>query len=84
MSEHAASRRRLAVTREAIWISESAEAATACLSVEGDDPERFTRWLVQSDLPYDRWFAERARQVWPLDGFAPPRETVALFESRNG
>jgi hypothetical protein len=36
--------------------------------------------LVESDLPYERWFADRAREIWLLDRLGCAAKTFALFE----
>lgn len=79
-AEHAESRRRLGVTRESIWLGKSAQGDVAVLYVEGDDPEKFLQWLEQSDLPFDRWFAERAQEIWPFDGLGHSGRTLNLFD----
>jgi hypothetical protein len=65
--EHAESRRRLAVKGETIRIQPSTHGYLVLIGVEGDDPERFIEWLSESEHPYDRWFAERAREIFGPD-----------------
>jgi hypothetical protein len=78
-----ASRRRLGITREAIFIQSTPDGDVAVVYWEADDIERALKHLADSEDPFDRWFRDHVRDVHGMnveDGFPPP-EQVMDFQS---
>jgi hypothetical protein len=84
--EHARSRGRLAVRGEMIRIQTVAHGYLVLIEVEGDDPERFVEWLSESEHPYDRWFAERTREIFgpdALEAASSPWTTIYAWKRQG-
>ena len=78
-SEHAASRRRHGVTREAVWIQEGPDGDRAVVLLEAADVASVFAGFATSDAPFDRWFREHVLDVHGLDvteGLAPPEQVL--------
>ena len=78
-ADHAESRRRLGITRDAIWIQSGPDGDRAVVYMEADDIERMFAGLATSDEPFDRWFREHVLDVHGLDvreGFPPPEQVL--------
>ena len=84
-TEHDASRRRLGITKMAIWIQQTPGGDLAVVHLEADDLEVAGKGMATSDDPFDRWFAEHIRDVHGIsveDGL-PPVEQVLNFEATS-
>ena len=57
-TEHNESRRRMGVTREVACLQQSPEGDYVVVCLEGDDPASVPSKYLNSDVPFDRWFAE--------------------------
>lgn len=71
-----ASRERLGISREAVWIHETPSGVLAVVCLEADDLQATFAGLGSSQEPFDRWFRELLREVYGIDlaqGFPPPR-----------
>jgi hypothetical protein len=80
-----ASRGRLGITREAVWIQSTPNGDVAVVHLEADDLQRAFTGMGASNHPFDRWFRAHCLEVHGLDltaGFPPP-EQVLHFRSRE-
>ena len=57
-SEHEESRRRMGLTREVVSLQQTPDGDLVVVCLEGDDPEGVVSRYLNSDHPFDRWFAE--------------------------
>jgi len=79
-AELAASRARVGLHRQLVWAS----PRFAVVRLDGEDPARAVTALAESDDPFDRWYAEREREIHGgplLDGGEPP---TCLTEYADG
>ena len=79
-----ASRRRLGISREAVFIQTTPNGDVAVVYWEADDVEEALKGLAISDDPFDRWFREHVREVHGLnveDGFPPPNKVMDYRET---
>lgn len=78
---HAASRERLDITRESVWLQSSAEGDIAVVHLEARDVDATLRAMATSDAPFDRWFREHVIDVHGIDlaDPLPPLEQVLEF-----
>ena len=77
--EHQASRRRLGITRESVWIQPTAEGDVAVVLLEAEDLGAALAGVGSSDLPFDRWFRGHSLRVHGIDlaaGFPPPEQVL--------
>jgi hypothetical protein len=58
-ADHAASRRRLRVRQERIWLAEARPGELAVVQFEVDEPATLAARIAQSGQPFDRWFSEQ-------------------------
>ena len=70
--EFEASQRRLGVTREAWYVRETPEAATAAVYVEAEDVAQALQRLVMSQDPADLWMKSEVAAVTGIDFNRPP------------
>lgn len=78
-----ASRKRLGITREAVWIQHSPDGDVAIVHLEADDLNRALTGMGTSENPFDRWLRQHGVEVHGVDlkaGF-PPVEQVLDFHS---
>jgi hypothetical protein len=78
-----ASRKRLGITSEAVWIQHSPDGDVAVVHLEADDLNRALTGVSTSEDPFDRWLREHSLDVHGVDlkaGF-PPLEQVLDFRS---
>jgi hypothetical protein len=76
-----ASRRRLGISREAIYIQSTPIGDVAVVYWEADDVEAALKGMAISEDPFDRWFRDHVRDVHGInveDGFPPPEQVVDL------
>lgn len=81
-TELAASRGRVGVERQLVWVHTSSDLAVVRL--DGDDPVNAVGDLASSDDPFDQWYAEREREIHGgplLAGSDPP---TCLTEYADG
>src|SRR5947209_1363838 len=62
---YAASRRRLDVQREQLWLTHTGRVDLVIGYVETSDPERFRAAIRASDRPFERWYRN---QIFTLHG----------------
>lgn len=78
-ADHEASRRRLGITRESVWIQPTSDGDVAVVLVEADDIGAAMAGIGSSDLAFDRWFREHCLRVHGIDlaaGFPPPAQIL--------
>jgi hypothetical protein len=69
------SRKRLGITREAVWIQQTPNGGVGVAYLEADDMTEAFAGMAASDDPFDRWFRELVFDIHGLDlkaGFPPP------------
>ncbi len=78
---HAASRKRLGITTESVWIQRTPMGDMAVVHLEGEDIPAALQRMGTSDDPFDRWFASHVRDVHGIDLAEPlaPLEQVLDF-----
>ena len=73
------SRKRLGITREAVWIQATPAGDVAVVYVESDDVEVAYKDMAVSQEPFDRWFREHVLDVHGIDlqnGLAPSEQIM--------
>ena len=78
-ADHEASRRRLGITRESVWLQPTSEGDVAVVLIEAEDLGAALAGVGGSDLPFDTWFREHCLRVHGADlaaGFPPPEQIL--------
>ena len=78
-ADHAASRARAGITREAVWIQSTPAGDIAVVVLEGDDIQAAMGAFATSEDPHDVWFREVLADVHGIDlaeGFPPPEQVL--------
>jgi hypothetical protein len=74
------SRRALGQTREEVFLSSSPDGDVGVAYLEGKDPVGANREFAASGAPYDRWFKDGLKEIFPpfidFDQPVPANETV--------
>ncbi|MDQ4036794.1 MAG: hypothetical protein M3313_00200 [Actinomycetota bacterium] len=73
------SRKRLGITREAVWIQATPQGDVAVVYVESDDVEAAYKDMAVSQEPFDRWFRDHVLDVHGIDmadGLAPSEQVM--------
>ena len=73
------SRRRLGITREAVYIQPTSSGDVAVVYWEANDVEAALKGMATSDDPFDRWFRDHVGEVHGMnveDGFPPPEQVM--------
>ena len=84
-SEHDESRRRMGVTREVVSLQQTPEGDYVVVCLEGDDPAGVVSKYLNSDAPFDRWFAETILSgTHGLDASHPPPPPNQVFVDWQG
>lgn len=65
--EYEASRRRLGIRAERVWISETRWRTIGIMLIEGEALEQALVALAHSDQPFERWFREQLLGLQGLD-----------------
>jgi hypothetical protein len=80
VDELAASRRALGVCEEIVCLNATPEGDLICVYLEGDDPAEGNARFAASRTPFDVWFKEQCRSLFPpdidFDNPLPPISTV--------
>jgi hypothetical protein len=78
-AEYEASRKRLGITREAVWHQETPNGTVAVVYLEADDVGAAMQGIGTSQEPFDVWFRERIQEIHGIDLAepAPPPQQVA-------
>jgi hypothetical protein len=77
--EYQESRKRLGITREAVWHQETPNGNVAVVYLEADDVGAAMMGIATSQEPFDVWFRERMQEIHGIDLAepAPPPKQVA-------
>lgn len=74
------SRRALGQTREEVFLNSTPDGDVAVAYLEGKDPVAANREFAASGAPYDRWFKDSLKEIFPpfidFDQPVPANETV--------
>ena len=83
--EIAASRRALGVIRETVVLNTTPAGSIGAVYFEGDDPIEANRGFAASQSPYDVWFKEQAKRIFPPDvDFNVPLPPIdEIFDSQE-
>ena len=65
--EYEASRRRLGVASEWIWLVEARSGVTAVIAVRAAQPEQIMAGIAASDQPFDHWYCQQLLALLRLD-----------------
>jgi hypothetical protein len=83
IAEFTASRRALKENLEVVSLSATPMGPIICVYIEGDDPVEANRQFAASQSPFDRWFKDECKNIFPpminFDEPIPPVE--AFFDS---
>lgn len=71
-ADYEESRRRLGITREAVWHQQTPQGTVAIVYLEADDPRRVFQGLGSSGEPFDQWFRQGIMEIHGLDLSQPP------------
>jgi hypothetical protein len=79
-AEHEASRARLGITSEQVWLQETPQGTMSVVYLEAEDMERAFMGLATSQDPYDRWWRAQILEIHGIDltqGLpGPPNEQI--------
>lgn len=79
-------RRRLGITREAVYIQPTPSGDVAVVYLEADDIEAALKGMATSDDPFDSWFRDHVRDVHGInleEGFPPPEQVMDYDAARR-
>lgn len=81
--EFTASRRRLNVSEELITLQSTPQGDIVGIYIEGDDPQKGNAGFAASQEPFDLWFKEELRKIFPpaIDWSKPVEGVEELFDS---
>jgi hypothetical protein len=65
--DYAEWRRKLGITREAVWHQQTPQGTVAIVYMEADDPQRALQGLGSSTEPIAQWFRQCILEVHGLD-----------------
>jgi hypothetical protein len=65
--QYLASRRRLGIVREQVWLVRTAQTDMAVVLVDGSSPDRMLSRFIDSEQPFDHWFKRQIRQLHGVD-----------------
>jgi hypothetical protein len=74
--DYKASRRRLSITCERIWLVSSSYGGSVIVSIEAQDMKTIITRLAASDNPFDRWFRRKMLELHGID-------LAQVFDERN-
>jgi hypothetical protein len=78
-SEHERSQRDKGVETEHVWLQETPLGDIVIVYQEGEDLASYMGKLLQSDVPFDRWFAAQLAEVHGFDPSQPPPQMEQIF-----
>lgn len=78
--DYVASRRALGVNVEVVTLNQTPQGDIICVYLEGADPVQANRAFAASQTPYDRWFKDQLKSIFPpeidFDQPVPPVSTI--------
>jgi hypothetical protein len=80
--EMRASRQRLGVSRESVWVNHTPMGDIGVVLLEADDVAEANRRFAESQEPFDLWFKERAGSVSGVDWTQPVPLPDPAFDFR--
>jgi hypothetical protein len=83
-AEYESSRRRLGISREAIFIQATPIGDVAVVYWEAEDIETALKGMAVSTDQFDCWFRDHVREVHGInveDGFPPPEQVMDFREA---
>jgi hypothetical protein len=77
--EYETARKRIGITREAVWHQETPNGTVAVVYLEADDIGAAMQGIASSQEPFDVWFRERMKEIHGIDLGEPasPPEQIA-------
>jgi hypothetical protein len=82
------SRLALRETREEVFLNMTPMGDIAVVYLEGDDPVRANREFAASQKPYDRWFKDQLKAIFPpyvdFDQPVPPNQQIFDWQRGGG
>lgn len=78
-SDYEAFRRRLAMTKVSVWLTEMPGGNMVIVHIEAEEPETILPKLAASDLPFDRWLRQQVLELHGLDVTQPTRMVTELL-----
>jgi hypothetical protein len=79
-AEFTESRLALGGTREEVFVNRTPQGDMAVVYIEGEDPARANREFAASATPFDRWFKDSLKEIFPpfidFDQPVPMNETL--------
>jgi hypothetical protein len=81
-ADHAASRARAGIRREAVWLQSTPSGDVAVVLIEADDIEAAMGALATSHDPFDQWFRDHIQNVHGMDLTAPSAPPEQLLDFR--
>jgi hypothetical protein len=82
-AEFEASRARLGITREQVWLQETPQGTLAIVCLEAEDIESALAGLGSSQDPFDQWWREQIQAIHGIDLTqplpSPPNELIMDF-----
>jgi hypothetical protein len=82
------SRLALGETREEVFLNQTPMGDIAVVYLEGDDPVGANREFAASQKPYDRWFKDQLKEIFPpyvdFDQPVPPNQQVFDWRPAGG
>jgi len=81
--EFTASRRRLNVSEELLTLQSTPEGDIVGIYIEGDDPAKGNAGFAASQDPFDLWFKEELKKIFPpaIDWSKPVEGVEEIFDS---
>jgi hypothetical protein len=65
--EYEESRRRLGITKELVWFTQTSLGEMALMYVETEQPERVILHLTASTSPFDHWYRQQLLELHDFD-----------------
>jgi Family of unknown function (DUF6176) len=83
-AEMTESRAAKGLTREAVFLNQTPAGDMVVVYLEGGDPVEGNRQFAASNTPFDRWFKDRCKEIFPafVDFDRPVPANEEIFSSR--
>ena len=80
---HSASRERLGITRESVWLQATPAGDLVVVQLAARDLEAALVGMATSDEPFDRWFREHVMDVHGVDLTQPMPPVEQILDYRG-